>query len=373
MHQANIGQLKKQNLPQVQLKGKASWQSEVIKLPIQLPGVDIPSMNQDQYNANLELQQPIYQGGINKAKQESENLAYKIRVCETNTSLYALRQRVASLFFQALLVEKQQQVLALHQNSLLTKKKEFEALVEEGMALQQSIDYLAAELISLAQQAGSLRSEKAKIIAELSTLSGMRIQASDQLMLPSFTATSEAEIRRKELELLQLQVEKMEVGQEMTKSQNRPFVYAYATAGYGRPGLNYLSNDFSDYYMVGIQFQWKIWDWQDGKAQRSQLKVQQELVKVQEDEFITEINIAAENLLQEIALLDSLILQDQELIKLRESIAETYSVQVRNGTLTAAAYIEEMNKLQQARLNAELHEVKRALTTVNYLWIKGLL
>lgn len=373
LSKSKLDQLKKTNLPQLALKGKATWQSEVMELPIELPGVDIPSLSQDQYQASLELVQPIYKGGLTKAKQEMEKVDQQIRDAETTTSLYQIRQRIASIYFQVLLNQKQLEVIALHKETISAKKKELQSLVKEGMLLQQTIDYLKAELISIQQQEFELNSKESTLRQELKRLSGIDISNDHVFILPTQTSSNDAAIKRQELDLMKLQIEKMDVAQSMVKVQNRPFVSAYATAGYGRPGLNYFSNEFSDFYMIGLQFQWKLWDWQDGKQQISQLQIQQDLVKVKEEEFIQEININAQKMLDQMILLDGMKAQDEELIQLRSNIAEISSQQLKNGTLTSSAYMEELNKLKQARLNAELHQVQYALAQVNYLWIKGLL
>ena len=58
--------LSKGKLPKIDLNAQATYQSEVIQLPIAIPGV-IP-LNKDQYRATLDVNQLIYNGGVNDAK-----------------------------------------------------------------------------------------------------------------------------------------------------------------------------------------------------------------------------------------------------------------------------------------------------------------
>lgn len=55
----NLANASKGYLPQFTLSGKASWQSEVTELPVQVPGVDIKGLPKDQYQVMLELKQNI--------------------------------------------------------------------------------------------------------------------------------------------------------------------------------------------------------------------------------------------------------------------------------------------------------------------------
>ena len=47
--QFNLSNASKGNLPQININGQATYQSEVTELPIDLPNIDIPSMSKDQY------------------------------------------------------------------------------------------------------------------------------------------------------------------------------------------------------------------------------------------------------------------------------------------------------------------------------------
>lgn len=373
LEQNHQQQLQRQNLPSVQLSGKVSWQSEVIELPISLPGVDLPSMSQDQYQLNLEVQQPLYQGGLIRTKQQLEQFDKAIRDAETSVSLYTLRQQVASTYLQLMLNHKQQEVLNLHRQTIRARQHEMEALVRKGVLLQQSVDYLMAELLDLDQQSVQLSSERITFIQELNTLCGTQLDTTFVPLPELMKDVAANQIQRKELELFHLQKEKLETSGELVSVQNRPQVYAYASAGYGRPGLNYLSDEFADYYMLGVRFSWKIWDWKQGHLQREELRIQQGMLQTQEDAFRQQVQIAANKLEEEMRRIKAFEQQDIERIKLRESIAETAAQQLRNGTLTSADYLEELNKLKQARLEPELHTVQYMLAQVNYLWIKGLL
>ena len=66
----NLANASKGYLPQFTLSGKASWQSEVTELPVQVPGVDIKGLPKDQYQVMLELKQNIWDGGEIRSRKE---------------------------------------------------------------------------------------------------------------------------------------------------------------------------------------------------------------------------------------------------------------------------------------------------------------
>lgn len=50
-------------LPRFSLSGKATYQSDITRLPVEIPGIDVETAPKDQYQVMLELQQTIWDGG----------------------------------------------------------------------------------------------------------------------------------------------------------------------------------------------------------------------------------------------------------------------------------------------------------------------
>ena len=51
-------------LPQVTLNGQATYQSDVTKIGLSLPNMNIPTVDKDQYKFYLDLKQIIWDGGL---------------------------------------------------------------------------------------------------------------------------------------------------------------------------------------------------------------------------------------------------------------------------------------------------------------------
>ena len=61
------------NLPQFDLTARASWQSDVTKLTLKIPGVKGPDpLSKDQYKAYVDIKQRIYDGGVARKSKELE-------------------------------------------------------------------------------------------------------------------------------------------------------------------------------------------------------------------------------------------------------------------------------------------------------------
>ena len=57
-------------LPRFSLSGKATYQSDITRLPVEIPGIDVETAPKDQYQVMLELKQNIWDGGEIRSRKE---------------------------------------------------------------------------------------------------------------------------------------------------------------------------------------------------------------------------------------------------------------------------------------------------------------
>ena len=101
--QFTLEDIKRSFLPQLNLSARASWQSDVTKLPFEMPGMNIDWMEQDQYQFVLELKQLVYDGGMVRARREWQKARTAADRQQAEVELYALHQRIDQVYFGILL------------------------------------------------------------------------------------------------------------------------------------------------------------------------------------------------------------------------------------------------------------------------------
>ena len=101
-------------LPQFSLSGKATYQSDITRLPVEIPNLDIKTAPKDQYQVMLEVQQTLWDGGDIRSRKRLTRAASEVELEKQHVDMYALTDRVNQLFFGILLLDEQ-----LKQNSLL--------------------------------------------------------------------------------------------------------------------------------------------------------------------------------------------------------------------------------------------------------------
>lgn len=122
--ESEINILNKEKLPQLDFNAQASYQSDVIEFPGQIPNSNIATPNKDQYRAKLDASQLIYNGGSMAARANLKTAEIETQRQVVAVNLYTLKTRVNQNFFHVLLFQEQV-------NLLLSKKKQLETRARE--------------------------------------------------------------------------------------------------------------------------------------------------------------------------------------------------------------------------------------------------
>ncbi|MES1226390.1 MAG: TolC family protein, partial [Bacteroidota bacterium] len=184
-----------------------------------------------------------------------------------------------------------------------------------------------------------------------------------------FSATND--IQRAELKLFTDQT-KLFAGQEgLIKAKNLPKANVFAQAGYGRPGLNMLQNDFATYYIGGLRLNWNFGGLYTAKKEKQLLQVNKRMVDVQKELFVLNTNTQLKQQQSEVEKLQQLITADNEIIDLRVQVKDAAKAQLENGVITANDYLREVNAEDQSRQTLITHNLQLLQAQINYQTISG--
>ncbi len=365
-----IVELKNENnttsyLPQLNLNGQATYQSDVTKIGISLPNMKIPTVDKDQYKFYLDLKQTIWDGGLSKAKELLNNAENAGNLQQTEVELYQVKEKVNQFFFTSFLIQENLKIMEKKTETLNERKKILESAVNNGMVLSADLDQLLAELIKTEQTVIELKSNKETVLYALSILTGKTTEQFKNLVLPVESTDSNSPLKRPEMDLFSKQNEFLSANSELLQKQRNPKLFGFGQAGYGKPGLNMLNNSFDTYYMVGLGFSWNVFDWKTTSRQKQIIKLQQDMVQTKQDAFVRNIDLATDQQNKQINQIGELLKTDQQLITVRERITKTSASKLENGTITTADYIQDLNAETTARLMLETHKIQ-----LKEAWIK---
>jgi len=356
-------------LPQLHLDAQATYQSEVIEIPI--PNANIEPLNNDQYRATLSVNQLIYNGGAIHASLAAKSAQLKTKQKQVEVSLYQLKNQVNQLYFSILLSQESYALLTLKRNQLQAKLKEVKSGIRNGMLLPASDKVLEAELLKIEQQFIQANNNKKALIQSLSSLIAKPLSAATNFEKPLIKHKISAHIQRPELTLFQFMKEEIESTETMISKQNAPKILGFATGGYGNPGLNMLDNSYQSFYTVGVKLNWNVFDWNTNKKQRESLAINKDIVDNETEIFKLNTTIELNQQQKEIEKMQEIISSDASIITLRKEVLKAADSQLKNGVISASAYITELTNLYEDQNTLVQHKIQLQLTKANYNTIQG--
>ena len=363
--------LEKEKLPKLDLNAQATYQSDVIQFPLQIPNSNIEPPNKDQYRATLDANQLIYNGGNIAANTRLKTAELSAKQQQITVNLYTLKSRVNQSYFSILLFQEQEKLLLSKMEQLQARLKEVATGVKYGALLPASQQMLQAEIFKLEQQLSQNKFDKKKALDNLSLLLSQNLDSASILEKPEILVTLISISERPELKLFELQRNQLETSKEVISTNNYPKILGFAQAGYGNPGLNMLDNSFQDFYMVGLKLNWNILDWGKTKEQKQAVDISKEIVSTEKETFLLNNKIQLKDTESDVGKYEEMLKKDAEIIELREQVLQATTSQLQNGAITSSEYITELNNLYEAKIDQQLHEIQLALVKANYKVIKG--
>ncbi len=343
-------------LPQLQLTARATYQSDVTTISLEVPGIEIPTLPKDNYDAKIELQQVIWDGGrIGAAKQNAVTAADVSRQ-SLEVDLYSLRERVNQLFFGVLLLDGQLEQLKLTQDDLARNYDRVSALIKGGVANRADLDAVRAQQIEMEQNRISMSSSRESYMAMLGMMIGR--EGEQKLTPPAGGDVSSSQINRPELWLMDAQDANFQAQLKNISSKNLPTLGAFVQGGYGKPGLNMFKTTFEPYYVAGLRLSWNFGSLYTKKNEKRLVDNSRQGVAAQRETFLfnTRMQLVAEQ--RKIGNIKALMLQDDELVTLRGNIRRSAEAKVENGTMSGVELMREVTAENLARQARVLHKVQ---------------
>ena len=368
-----------ERLPSVALLGQAQYQSDVPTAPFALPdGRPLFAPPKDTYDASFRVDQRFFDPTRHpRAAVEQAQLAES--QARVRALLFGLRQEVNDAFFAGALLQAQLWELDATVTELDTRLRETTARVREGAALPGDAAAVEATLLQRRQDDARLRANRRASLARLASLTGRAVTEDDELALPQLDVAV-AEARRSldslrarpEYQQFQRTRDRLASQQAAATAVERPQVGAFARAGYGKPGLNFISDRFESYGLAGIQIQWKAWTWGAANREREVLALQQQIVDADQAAFSKSIREAILGDLATIDRLQETLALDDRIIRLREEVDRTTKVRFDERVVTASEYLDRNTELLQARYARTGHETELAQASARFLTTLGL-
>lgn len=356
--------------PQVSAQAEVSYQTQVTELGISVLGIQVPKIDHDREGVVVQVDQTLWDGGRIRSQQNAARRQLAAQEAEVAVSLYALRSRVINLYFAALLLDEQLQLNTLLQEQLSRDYERVSTAEQKGVATGSDVDAVRLQQLTTEQQRSSLLVQRETYVQMLSALCGLSLKADERLTTPAPPLSSATS--RPEYALYSAQSAQLEAQRDVLKAQWLPRFGAFVQGGYGKPGLNMLSSKFEPYAIGGLRLSWSLSPLYTRKNDLRKLEVSEQMIAVSRSAFERNQSVELAQQSGEAKRFALLAQQDEEIIRLRQNIAESARVALEQGTLDGTQYINRLTDEYLARQQQAVHRMQQLSSLFLLNHTKGL-
>lgn len=348
---ANMGYI-----PKVLFSARASYQSDVTKIPFDVPYFDIPVLSNDQYKISVDIVQLIWDGGKIEAEKENIKAQSKSEESSLEVQLYNLKYRVNQLFFSILLLDEQLSQNELYAQDLERTYNMVKQSVKNGVANTSDLDAVAIEQVKTKQNKAKIEAVKESYKNALEILTGINID--NGLIKPEYTEITDYTVKRPELTYFSDKIDILEASKKNINASYMPTFDLFFSAGYGRPGLDMLDDSFQPYYIAGIKMDWTIAGFYTGERTKKIIELNKKSLELEKQTFLFNTNIDIQNQQAKIKQIKDTMSYDDEIVKLRTNIKKSSEIKMKQGTITVNDYMREVTAENLAKQGKILHEIE---------------
>ncbi|MBI3520458.1 MAG: TolC family protein [Bacteroidetes bacterium] len=361
-----VKQLNSNFLPQASITGQATYQSEVTEFNFPIPGTVPFKQKPDQYAVGLELKENLFDYGAIKTQKQIEKESNDIQSNQIDADILKLKERINQLYGNIYLQQENKKIMFLRINELDAKRRKMKSSVDNGAALQSNFLVLESEYLSTQQKIEEINSNLIVWFKTLSLYTNKTLDTSYVLAETGKVKEIQSVIMRPEFKMFELQSSSLKLREKMINRNNLPKLYVFGRGYYGRPGYNFLNNDFRPYGMVGAGLNWNLTAYYTSGRDKKNLSINNDIVSNQKKIF--EINLQSTMIQQqeEITKLEKMIVLDKKISDTKTAIRKASSSQLDNGIITSSDFIVDLNAENQAQFNLKLHEIQLMMAKENY-------
>lgn len=368
--------------PQLALNGSASHQSDVTAVRLALPGASVPLPPKDRWQATVDAQQLLYDGGALAARRALERARLDESSAGVDVGLYRLRAEVNVAFFSAYLLQERTRELEALLGDLDARLRLARSRVLGGVSLPRDTSAIIAEQLRAELARAEARASREAALAVLARLTGRAITGESVLQLPDLeaavaraTAAGAPDALRARPEFVQFDRTRLRLDREaaLARAENRPRLVAFGQGGIGRPGLNQFLTQNDEFWQAGVRFEWRPWTWRSAERTGRLLQLQQRVVATEERALADQLARAVEGDRAEIRRLREALATDERIVALRQDMERQAGAQFTEGVLTSADYVEARTDVLEARLAQQRRRAELAQAEARYLTTLGLI
>jgi outer membrane protein TolC len=309
---------------------------------------------------SLDINQLIYDGGLTKAFYEISDLESAFKISQLEASLIRTDKQAIDLFFQISLQKQLIDNANLLLDQLAQSQAHAEKLLKGGVIDKKDVFAIRVKIIETTQKEKEanfhLRIAK-ESLAQLMSIEGSDFDISDASLPTPVNADHFA--KRPELKSLAVKERLILAQNHLNETKVKPNISAFLNNGYGRPGLNFLANEFDFYTTAGIRFSVPLDHLytRNNEIENQINKVATEDTRLSRENVLRTFSIDESRLLGELEKLKTWLMEDDQIIEMRQQMLQISHSKWEGGEITTTEYLMEVTELALAEERRATHNI----------------
>ncbi len=375
LYERKLETIDKGRLPEFYLKGDSRLQSENLTIEGE-PGAPVPfefSLPLWSAKGYVEIQYNVLNGKVNDTRQSIESFDLQKDLQAVEVDRYALQARVNDLFTNVLLFRERIKLIELSISDLETRLEVVQAAIDNGVALPSEADRIRVHILELMSSRNDIQERINGMLGTLEHMTGAELAQDVQLTIQDLGPADDLpELSRPEQKLFALQRESLLARADLIELERRPYLGLFAQGGAGYPNpVNFFDTGFAPFGIVGVNFTWKITDWNKAQVDKELLRLQANQISSAEETFEFNLNTQEQTYLAEIRRLQNLIETETAIAKLQSDILEQMSAQLDEGIITSSDYLLQSRAELKANQSVAIHKIQLIQTQLEFWNARG--
>jgi outer membrane protein TolC len=324
------------------------------------------------------VSQLLFDGGQAHFRTKSMQQTHESAVANRRNTAADVAIGVARLYLGALGLEKARDALRLEEQSLIETRQIAQRLFDVGLLLQLDLITIDLRLATLQNRIEDLA--KNIELTRLQLLNLMEMPLDTQLELTkdsteinlqsSITVAFSPENRPSVLAL----AKQIEAGESREKSLGRTFLPTIAARGYyyyESPGIDKLKNEWMDYWTIGVNLNWMLWDFGIRARDRKVVRLENQALRENHDLAKEQANLLHKQSKLNLTSNDRQVVLSSKAMELAEKKLQWIRDRFGSGLATSTDIVTAYNEWESAKLSYEKSAIECRLGELELEYATG--
>ncbi len=325
-----------------------------LKQNVQMEAMEF-SMKNWMASGSVTVSQRLYDGGQTAAQRRVVSAQNDVQQRQLDVSMYAVNERIDQLFFGILLLDAQLRQNGWLQEDLENSEQTVKSMMDGGLANPGDLDALLVERLKAKQQQEALVALRRSYLRMLGVLVGKTLAENEPLEKPAVAASGSRMVNRPELSYYASQNLLIDAQRRQLDSQLRPTVSLFGTGLVHTKVGDLLNNGL---LMGGVNLSWNVGALYTRKNDIRKLETQRAMNDSQRETFLFQNRLQNEEADGRVESLRRQMVQDAEIVRLRERIRLRTEKKVQLGTERVSELVRDIHAVSLARVQQEQHEIE---------------